>query len=72
MHWIAWDKLTEANERGGLGFKDLKAFNMELLCNQVWRLIFRPNSLLSKVIKHKYFPKSDIFDVPNKAGDSWL
>lgn len=75
MHWNAWDTITEAKEKGGLGglgFKDLQAFNVALLCKQVWRLIIKPNLLMSKVLKQKYFPKDDLFQVKSKVGDSWM
>lgn len=26
MHWIAWEKLTEAKQTGALGFRDLESF----------------------------------------------
>ena len=35
----------------GLGFKDLEAFNKALLGKQVWRLLTKPNLLVSKVLK---------------------
>lgn len=55
-----------------MGFRDLEAFNTALLCKQIWRVITRPNLLMSKVMKHKYFPKGDIFEATSKAGDSWI
>lgn len=72
MHWIAWEELTETKENGGLGFKDLEAFNMALLAKQVLRIITKPNLLVSKVLKSKYFPRSNIFQADSKPIDSWL
>lgn len=66
MHWVAWDKMLELKERGGLGFKDLEAFNEALLGKQVWRLITKPNLLMSKVMKCRYFPKQNVVNA--KAG----
>lgn len=72
MHWIRWDKMTEAKEEGGLGFRDLEAFNNALLGKQIWRFIAKPNLLMSRVLKNKYFPKSDIFQAVSKPRDSWI
>lgn len=72
MHWISWEMLTEAKEVGRLRFRDLKAVNLALLGKQVWRLITKPNLLMVRVLKSKYFPKSDIFQTIPKPRDSWL
>lgn len=53
MHWIPWEKFIEAKETGELGFRDLEAFNMALLSKQVWRLIPKPNLLMSQVMRSK-------------------
>ncbi|XP_065622825.1 uncharacterized mitochondrial protein AtMg00310-like [Quercus suber] len=41
--------------KGGIGFKDLKAFNLALLAKQGWRLNQHPDSLTHRVFKAKYF-----------------
>jgi len=38
-------------EEGGLGFQDLKAFNLALLAKQGWRLQNSTNILVHKVFK---------------------
>ena len=46
MAWLSWDKLCEPKECGGMGFKELKYFNLALLAKQGWRLQTGHNSLL--------------------------
>lgn len=45
MHWISWDALGSAKHDGGMGFRNLKEFNLTLLAKQYWRLIHDPTSL---------------------------
>lgn len=42
---------------GGMDFKDLRVFSDALLGKKVWRLVHHEESLMSKVIKAKYYPK---------------
>ncbi|XP_052114139.1 uncharacterized mitochondrial protein AtMg00310-like [Arachis duranensis] len=55
IHWIKWEKMCLPKQSGGLGFKDIKAFNMALLVKQGWRLIRNPDSLAAKTIGCKHF-----------------
>lgn len=44
---------------GGMGFKQLKPFNLILLAKQGWWLQVGQNSLVYQVFKAKYFPDCD-------------
>ncbi|KAL0431961.1 UNVERIFIED_CONTAM: putative mitochondrial protein [Sesamum radiatum] len=62
IHWLSWKKKCFSKLDGGLGFRNLEAFNLALLAKQLWRILTRPDSLVSKVLKAKYFPRSHLFD----------
>jgi hypothetical protein len=50
MHWLAWDKIAIPKSQGGMGFRDMAAFNIALLGKQGWRLMSSPDSLLAQVL----------------------
>ncbi|CAN1779786.1 Uncharacterized mitochondrial protein AtMg00310 [Linum perenne] len=71
MHWVSWEKLCLPKESGGLGFKDLEAFNHALLAKQTWRLIQNLDLLLAQIYKAKYFPKSTLMQAGKGSNPSW-
>ncbi|XP_062014092.1 uncharacterized protein LOC133730534 [Rosa rugosa] len=62
IHWRSWDRMCLSKSEGGLGFKNLHAHNLSLLAKQGWRLITNPNSLLSHLLKARYFPNGSFLD----------
>ena len=59
MAWVSWDSLAKPKAIGGLGMKDFEIFNGALLAKTGWRLINRPECLLAKVLKGKYYADTD-------------
>lgn len=51
--------MCKPKEEGGLGFCDLKAFNLALLAKKGWRLQTCTTSLVHMVFKARYFPNKD-------------
>ncbi|KAK4383356.1 putative mitochondrial protein [Sesamum angolense] len=62
IHWIAWNQLCFRKLEGGLGFRNLEAFNLALLGKQLRHLLSRLESLVSKVLKAKYYPRIHLFE----------
>ena len=63
LAWISWHKLYESKQNGGLGMRNLPAFNRAILAKQAGRIIKFPNSLVAKTLKNIYFPHSSLLDV---------
>ena len=59
MAWISWDKLCESKAADGMGFHQVKQFNLALLAKQGWRLQTMQNSLLYRLFKMQYFPRTN-------------
>lgn len=62
VKWITWKKMCVPKDFGGLGLKELKKFNMEMLAKQSWRLLTRANPLVSEVMKARYYPQTELID----------
>lgn len=58
--------------QGGLGFCNLKTFNISLLAKQGWRILQNEGTLLHQVFKARYFSKSSFFDAPHSLNPSGL
>ena len=72
IHWVSWDKLCVSKALGGMGFRNLKMFNQAMLAKVGWRIIDNPGSLLSRVLKGKYFPNCDFLDAGVKRSGSFV
>lgn len=62
IRWRSWNVLCQPKKVGGMGFRSIKNFNLALLGKQAWRFIQYPNSLMTKIYKAKYFPKTSFFE----------
>lgn len=50
-HWVAWDNICKEKDDGGLGLKNLKAFNYALMGKWLWRLKTEEHGLWARVLK---------------------
>ncbi|KAM1798186.1 hypothetical protein ACFX12_032285 [Malus domestica] len=71
IHWWSWEKMCKPKAEGGLGFRDLYAFNMAVLSKQGWGVFHQPTSLVARVLKARYFPNSSFWDVEATGSASY-
>ncbi|CAN1126729.1 Putative ribonuclease H protein At1g65750 [Linum perenne] len=71
IHWLAWKKLCRPRIEGGLGFKNFQAFNQALLAKQGWLLLFKPDSLIARTFKGRYFPSTSFLEANLGGRPSW-
>lgn len=55
IHWARWESLSQAKQKGGLGFRDFASFNQALVAKQGWRILQFPDSMVSKILQARYF-----------------
>lgn len=57
MSLIAWDKVCRATEEGGLGIRDISAFNESLMLKLVWNLAANTKKVWVDIMRAKYFSR---------------
>lgn len=62
IHWLSWDKLIVHKKFGGMGFKDLTAFNLAMLGKQGWKFQTQPECLVTRLFKARYFPRGNYIE----------
>ncbi|XP_010513002.1 PREDICTED: uncharacterized protein LOC104788940 [Camelina sativa] len=73
ISWVAWKKLVTSKNEGGLGFRDFHLFNQALLANQAWKILQRPDNLIYRLLKARYFRDTSFFSASwgTKPSYSW-
>jgi len=58
IKWMAWEHAACPKEFCGMGFRNFKAFNLAMVAKQWWKILSKPESLVTRVFKARYFPRS--------------
>lgn len=72
ISWMSWDNMSKHKHAGGLGFKNLRDFNMAMLGKQCWRLITNLDSLVARVYKAKYYAHEDFMNAKLGGSPSFI
>ncbi|OVA09429.1 Reverse transcriptase zinc-binding domain [Macleaya cordata] len=72
LYLKSWDAICSPIISGGLGFQDLHNINQAQIARIGWRILRYHDSLLSKILKAKYFQNSSPFQVSIKSNSSWV
>lgn len=72
VRWLAWEKLCEPKAGGGLGFRELNKFNVDMLSKQGWRLLNNENPLVTSTMKAKYYLNSDFLNAKVGANPIYM
>ncbi|XP_074327095.1 uncharacterized protein LOC141665037 [Apium graveolens] len=72
IHWMCWSRLTASKFKGGMGFKDLRDFNIALLGKQAWRLVVHPDKLVSRIFKARYYPSDSFLQAQLGSNPSYI
>ena len=54
--------MTVSKKEGGMGFWDLRAFNLSMLAKKGWTMVKGNDSLLYQCFKVRYFPRSNFLE----------
>ena len=67
-----WKKLCTPKDKGSMGFRDLRAFNLALLAKQGWRIQQNQNSLVHRIFKAKYFVANSFLEAQLRSRPSYI
>lgn len=69
--WIAWDKVFEPMELGGLRVGSLRAANLELIAKWLWKLNDNTLDLWEKIVIHHGVRNYKLFPVKLEISGTW-
>jgi len=58
IKWMTWERVACPKKFGGMGFRNFKAFNLTMVAKQGRSFLSKPESLIARVFKSRYFSRS--------------
>ncbi|KAL8108560.1 hypothetical protein AgCh_024870 [Apium graveolens] len=72
IHWQSWSNMSKKKSEGGMGFRNVRDFNVALLGKQGWRLLKYPDKLVSRVFKARYYPEGSFLNAKIGSNPSYI
>ena len=72
IHLAKWEKLCLPREEGGIGFRMIHEFNLDLLAKQLWRLVQYLDSLVARVLRGRCYIMSSPLRVNSVSSLSYV
>ncbi|XP_074352648.1 putative mitochondrial protein AtMg00310 [Apium graveolens] len=72
IRWMCWDRLCAPKKFGGMGFRKIRQFNVAMLGKQFWRLMTEPQSLITRLLKARYYPTVSIQEATRGHNSSYV
>lgn len=69
-HFVNWNIATRDKTSGGLGIKNMEAFNTALMGKAIWHLLQHSNKLWVRALEHKYIRKDSVLSFGVKGNPS--
>ncbi|XP_074376896.1 putative mitochondrial protein AtMg00310 [Apium graveolens] len=69
---MSWSRLSNHKAAGGMGFRDLRDFNLAMLGKQGWRFLSNPDSMVSKLFKARFYPKGNFLTAATSNNPSYV
>ncbi|KAJ8774442.1 hypothetical protein K2173_016888 [Erythroxylum novogranatense] len=71
IHWLSWARLARHKHFGGLSFKNIRHYNIAMLGKMGWHLFSNSSSLVSRILKARYFPEVPFLQAPLGTNPSY-
>ncbi|CAL1407017.1 unnamed protein product [Linum trigynum] len=68
---VLWKVVARPKKEGGLGFKDLRSWNMACLVRHLWALSSDSSSLWASWVRHYHLNYTSLWDIPPSIPCSW-
>lgn len=72
IRWKSWSVLTQAKRVGGMGFRDLRPFDLVMLAKQGWRFLHNQELLVYRCFKARYFSRFSFLDAADSPNNSYV
>lgn len=69
---MGWEKMAMAKNKGGMGFRNLHGFNIALMGKHIWNFCCKPQSLVARLFRARYFPEGHILQAGKGTEPSFI